>query len=172
MADISRNGASMFKVTNNNDAILRTKGGTNVLTTSQQRPMARKLVVIGLALTLFCTAVLEAKKYPLTASSVVPAALGHVDIDKDKNGNTTVSIEVEHLATPQNLTPSADVYIVWVQDRGGSPENQGQLKVDKNLKAEFKSVTSAKNFDLFITGERDKNTKLPAGTEVFRTTIQ
>ena len=131
-----------------------------------------RTVVIALAVALFCTVALGAKKYPLTANSVVPAAMGHVDIDKDKNGNTTVSISVEHLASPQNLTPSADVYIVWIQDRGGSPENHGQLKVDKNLKAEFESVTSATNFDLFVTGERDKNTKLPLGTEVLRTTIQ
>jgi hypothetical protein len=46
---------------------------------------------------------------------------------------------VEHLANPQNLTPPASVYVVWVQETGGSPENQGQLKVDKNLKAQFET---------------------------------
>lgn len=161
----------MFK-TITNDAILQIKADTNSLKMSKGRPLTQMLVVIGLALTLFCSVALAAKKYPLTANQAVPAALGHVDIDKDKNGNTTLKVSVEHLADPKNLSPSADVYIVWIQERGGTPENHGQLKVDKNLKADFDSVTSAKSFELFITGERDKNTKLPVGTEVLRTTIQ
>jgi hypothetical protein len=161
----------MFK-TITNDVILQIKADTNTRTLSKRRPLTQKLVIVGLALALSCSVALAAKKFPLTANSVVPAALGHVDIDKDKNGNTTVKVTVEHLADPRNLSPSADVYIVWIQERGGSPENHGQLKVDKNLKADFDSVTSAKNFELFITGERDKNAKVPVGTEVLRTTIQ
>jgi hypothetical protein len=132
----------------------------------------RKLYVICLALALFCTIAEAAKKFPMTASSVVPAARGQVDVDNDKNGNIRVNMNVEHLANPQNLTPPAVVYVVWLQDRGGNPENQGQLKVDKNLKAGFKTVTPSKNFELFVTGERDYSAKAPSGPEVLRTTIQ
>lgn len=155
-----------------NATILWIKVSKSPMTMTHLRRITRKLYVIGLALALFCTVAIAAKKFPLTASSIVPAALGQVNIDKDKNGNTTVRITVEHLANPQNLTPAADVYVVWFQDRDGNPEKRGQLKVDKNLKAKFESVTTAKSFDLFITGELDKSTKVPGGTEVFRTTIQ
>jgi hypothetical protein len=132
----------------------------------------RKLYVICLVVALFGTIAEAAKKYPMTASSTVPAARGHVDIGKDKNGNTRVNMSVEHLANPQNLTPPAAVYVVWLQDKSGNPENQGQLKVDKNLKASFETVTPSKGFDLFVTGERDYSAKAPSGTEVLRAAIQ
>jgi hypothetical protein len=132
----------------------------------------RKVYVICLVLALFCTNAEAAKKFPMTASSVVPAARGQVEIDKDKNGNIRLNMNVEHLADPQNLTPSAAVYVVWLQERGGNPENQGQLKVDKNLKARFETVTPSKSFDLFVTGERDYSAKAPSGPEVLRTAIQ
>jgi hypothetical protein len=128
----------------------------------------RKVYVICLVLALFCTIAEAAKKFPMTASSVVPAARGQVEIDKDKNGNTRVNMKVEHLSNPQNLTPSAAVYVVWLQDRGGNPENQGQLKVDKKLKANFESVTPSKTFDLLVTAEQDSSAKSPGGPEVGR----
>jgi hypothetical protein len=132
----------------------------------------RKAYAICLALALFCTLAEAAKKFPMTASSIVPGARGQVEIDKDKNGNTRLNMNVEHLADPQNLTPPATVYVVWLQERGGNPQNQGQLKVDKNLKARFQTVTPSKNFDLFVTGERDNYAKAPSGPEVLRAAIQ
>jgi hypothetical protein len=132
----------------------------------------RKIYVMFIALALLCPIAQAAKKYPMTASSTVPAARGQVEIDKDKNGNIRVNMSVEHLASPQNLTPPAAVYVVWLQEQGGDPQNQGQLKVDKNLKASFETVTPAKSFDLFVTGERDYGAKAPTGPDILRTAIQ
>lgn len=132
----------------------------------------RTLCSFGLALALFCTIADAAKKFPMTATSIVPAARGEVNIDKDKNGNTRVNMKVEHLANPENLTPPAVAYVVWLQDKGGSPKNQGQLKVDKNLTANFRTVTQSKDFDLFVTGERDASATTPSEQLVLRTTIQ
>ena len=131
----------------------------------------RKLYVV-IALLMFCGIARAGKQFPMTASSVVPAARGHVDVDKDKNGNLQVKVQVEHLANPQNLTPAASSYVIWLQDRAGGPENKGQLKVDKNLSGSFEMTTSLKSFDLFVTGEKDFNARTPAGTEVLRTSIQ
>ena len=132
----------------------------------------RVLCTACLSLGLFCTIAYAAKRFPMTAASIVPAARGQVEIDKDKNGNIRVNIEVEHLANPENLTPPAAVYVVWLQDKGGNPENQGQLRVDKKLKASFKTVTPSTSFDLSVTAERDSSAKTPSGPEVLRTTIQ
>lgn len=132
----------------------------------------RKVYLICLALALFCTIAAAAQKFPMTASSAVPAARGKVEIDKDKNGNVRLNMNVEHLADPQNLTPSAAVYVVWLQEKAGNPQNQGELKVDKNLKARFETVTPSKSFDVFVTGERDSGAKVPSGPEVLRTAIQ
>ncbi len=132
----------------------------------------KKLYTLCLTIALSGIIAGGAKKFPMTAASIVPAAQGDVEVDKDKNGNTRVTIKVDHLARPENLTPPQVVYVVWLQDRGGSPENEGQLKVDKKLTATFKTVTPSKAFDLFVTGEHDYSTKAPSGPEVLRTAIQ
>jgi hypothetical protein len=132
----------------------------------------RKLYTICLTFALLCTVAYAAKKYPMTASSIVPAARGEVAISTDKNGNTSLKMTVQHLSNLENLTPRASSYVVWLQERGGNSENQGQLKIDKNLKATFKTVTTLKSFDVFVTAEQDFRTKSPSGPEVLRATIQ
>lgn len=113
-----------------------------------------------------------AKKFPLTATTIVPAAAGTVEIGKDHNGNTEVKISVKHLAKPESLTPAKVGYVVWLQEKGADATNEGQLKVDKKLEATFKTVTPRKAFDVFVTGEEDPNAKAPAGLEVLRATVQ
>ncbi len=121
---------------------------------------------------LLAANLLYAKKFPLTASASVPAARGKVETGKDKNGNTELKLEAEHLAEPDKLSPARTAYVIWFQDRGAEPETQGQLRVDKNLKGKFKTVTPLKNFDVFVTAESDPTTKTPSGTEVLRATVQ
>ena len=123
-------------------------------------------VFLGLAVQAF------AKKYPLTADESQPAAKGQVDVGRDKNGNTKVELEVEHLAAPENLTPPKAAYVVWFQERGGEPQNQGSLKPGKNLKGSFKSVTQLKSFDVIVTAETDATVKTPSGPVTMRAAIQ
>ena len=113
-----------------------------------------------------------ARKFPLTATPVVPGAKGYVDVGQDKNGNTEVDLKVEFLAKPSSLTPPAENYIVWFRQQGSEPESQGQLKVDDNLRGEFKTTTNMKNFDVFVTAENERVPKVPSGPEVLRATIQ
>ena len=128
-------------------------------------------IVLVLALAV-CTLAETSKKFPMTANSIVPAARGQVDVSKDRNGNVQVNLKVEFLANPQNLTPSASVYVVWLQELGGIAVNHGQLKMDKKLKASFETITPFKSFDVFVTGEKDPNSKTPVGPEVLRTAVQ
>jgi hypothetical protein len=127
---------------------------------------------ICLTIALVCTVAYAAKKYPMTAASTVPSARGEVAISKDKNGNTRLKMNVHHLANLGNLTPPAAAYVVWFQERGGNSENQGQLKVDKNLTATFETVTPWKSFDVFVTAEQDLRASGPGGQEVLKATIQ
>jgi hypothetical protein len=132
----------------------------------------RRFYAICLTFALLCTVAYAAKKYPMTASSIVPAARGEVNISTDKNGNTKLEMAVLHLANVENLTPRAAAYVVWLQERGGNPENQGQLKLDKDLKGTFQTVTPLKSFDVFVTAEQEIRAKGPSGQEVLRATIQ
>jgi hypothetical protein len=59
-----------------------------------------------------------------------------------------------------------------LQERGGNAANQGQLKMDKNLKATFKAETPFKSFEVFVTAEQDPRITGPSGAEVLRATIQ
>jgi hypothetical protein len=111
----------------------------------------------------------SAKDYQMTPGTEVPAATGTVKIQKDKdNGNTKVEIKVDHLARPSSLTPSAEVYLVWIRPNGGEALKQGAIGVDKNLSGELKMETVSKNFDVFITAEQGDSTTFPSNVEVLR----
>ena len=109
----------------------------------------RQLILFGVIACLL-PMLAYARKYPLTATPVVPGAKGYVDVGKDNNGNTEVELKVEFLPRPSSLTPPADTYTVWFRQQGSEPEAQGQLKVDDDLKGKFKTTTHMKNFELFI----------------------
>jgi hypothetical protein len=130
------------------------------------------IYTICLTFALLCTVAYAAKKYPMTAASIVPGARAEVAISQDKNGNTKLEMTVQNLANLANLTPRAVAYVVWFKEQGGNAENHGQLKVDKNLKATFETVTPFKSFDVFVTAEQDARTKDPSGPEVLKATIQ
>ena len=130
-----------------------------------------KLCSVITVIVIFCTLVCAAKDFPLTASSIVPAAKGSAHVGKDRNGNTEVKIKVEHLAKPENLSPPQASYIVWLQDKESEPENQGELKVNGKLEGSFQTVTPHRSFDLFVTGEKDASVKAPSGPEVLRARI-
>jgi len=113
-----------------------------------------------------------AKEYQMTPGVDVPAAAGTVKIQKDKdNGNTKVDIKVDHLARPSSLTPSADVYLVWIRPNGGEALKQGAIGVDKNLSGQLKVETVSKDFDLFITAEQSDSATFPSNIEVLRTHV-
>lgn len=107
----------------------------------------------------------------LTPATTVPAATARAEVSQDKNGNTLVDLKVEHLAPPQNLTPSKSVYVVWIQPRGAAPIKQGQLKVNDKLNGEFKTPTSYKVFKIFVTAENSASVSSPSGQEVLRQEI-
>jgi hypothetical protein len=112
-----------------------------------------------------------AKTYHFASTRIDPSAMGDVDLSKDKNGNTTVSLRVEHLAKPTLLTPPANLYVVWFQEPGSEPENEGQLQVSNDLKGQLKTTTPLHNFDIFVTAESDPTVKTPSDQVVLRTTI-
>ncbi len=114
----------------------------------------------------------SAKDYQMTPGVDVPASAGTVKIHKDQdNGDTKVDIKVDHLARPSSLTPSADVYLVWIRPNGGEALKQGVIGVDKNLSGELKMETVSKDLDVFITAEQGASATFPSNVEVLRTHV-
>jgi hypothetical protein len=129
-----------------------------------------RLISVCLGLLLFA-GVGWAKTYHFASTKIDPSAMGDIDLSKDRNGNTNVSVRVEHLAKPTLLTPPANLYVVWFQEPGSEPENQGQLQVGNDLKGQLKTTTPFHNFDVFVTAETDPTVKTPSDQVVLRVTI-
>ena len=124
-------------------------------------------IVLLIGLFLFDAACLQSHHtMQMTTAPGVPAATGNAKVGKDSNGNTTVDLQVKHLADPQKLTPPENVYVVWIQPRGEQAKNMGALTVGKDLSADFRAVTPYKDFDLFITAENNATAAAPAGAQV------
>lgn len=129
-----------------------------------------QLVLPICALLVFATACGK-KHVNLNPASSVPAASATAVLTSDSNGNTIIDLKVKNLAKPENLTPPKSVYVVWIQPRGGAPIKQGQLQVNNKLQGEFKSPTTYKTFDVFVTAEDSGAVDHPTGQEVLRQAV-
>jgi hypothetical protein len=103
-----------------------------------------------------------------TAASV-PAAEGKVKVANEKDGNTKVKLEVQHLAPPALAaeTPTGtESYVVWIQPPHGDAQNVGVLNVGSNRKGELTTVTPFKDFTVSVTLEKSPAATVPHGERV------
>ena len=106
------------------------------------------------------------KTVRMVPSQDVPAANGTVSVKTGPNQNTKIDLHVKNLAKPSALTPSRQVYVVWIEPPGQKPKNEGQLRVGKNLSGELHTVTPFKRFQVFITAENNPQATAPQGPRV------
>lgn len=133
--------------------------------------MRRTALAFALA-ALFISIQLWAESIPLQPGTIVPAAQGKVDLGHDRNGNTTVDVDVKHLAPPTSLTPPKNFYVVWIQPPNQQPQNVGTLTVNPNsLGGSFRTTTPSKNFDIIVTAEDNPRPQSPSGPVVLRGAI-
>jgi hypothetical protein len=109
--------------------------------------------------------------WTMATSDQTQSAAGHVKVDKEKNGNTKVKVEVERLAQPSAAFEDSSTYVVWIQPAGGQPQNVGVLNVDKKLKGKLETTTPFKHFQVMVTAEARPNVTIPTGPEVMTTNI-
>ncbi len=100
------------------------------------------------------------------------AAMGKIKLDTDRNGNTTMHIEVEHLAAPSTVASDKTTYVVWVQPKDQPPENAGELRINQDsLQGDMMTATPYKHFDVFITAEDSSRAQSPSGDKVLTATV-
>jgi hypothetical protein len=109
-------------------------------------------------------------------SSIDPAARGTVKIKSDKNKNYAIQISLTDLAESKRLQPAKLTYVVWMVTDRDQTKNMGQLNssrstFSKQLRGNFKTVSSFKPIKIFITAEDDAGAQYP-GTQVILTTNQ
>ena len=131
----------------------------------------KRAALVSFAVALFCC-LTWASDIPMIADPSQPAATGAVSLGHDQNGNVVMSLHVHHLADPQALTPAQNSYAVWIQAPDKQPEYVGNLAVDKNLKAEFKTPVPYRAFDVFVTAETNPHPDSPSGMKVLHATVQ
>jgi hypothetical protein len=134
--------------------------------------MKHFLTAAVLVLSYFAAIPAMASDVRLTTDPSIPAASGKAQLDKDKNGNLKLKVEVEHLAQPGALSPAKQTYVVWTQPRGKAPQNQGQLKVNNKLEGKFETTVPREVFDVFVTGEDTPTTETPSEPKLLSGTVQ
>jgi hypothetical protein len=103
----------------------------------------------------------------LRASPSIPSGAGTVEATTEGNGNTRLSIRVEHLAPPARVAPDATVYVAWVQPGSAVIQNVGALSVNDDLEGHLDTVTPHKRFAIMITPEPSAAGSRPTHESVF-----
>lgn len=113
------------------------------------------------------------KKIAFGVSTMAPAAKASAKIKKDKNKNYAIELSVMHLASPERLTPPRKYYIVWMVTESNGTKNIGQIKssgslISSTLKGSFKTVTTFRPVEIFISAEDDVNIQWPGSMVVLK----
>ena len=114
------------------------------------------------------------RKVSFQTSSVVPSAEGSVKLQKDKNNNYSINLNVIRLADPKRLEPSKNTYVVWMETAENGSKNIGSLSTSSNLfsktlKSSLKTVSPFKPVSIFITAENSTDIQYPGSQVVLRT---
>lgn len=112
------------------------------------------------ALLLFSLYIFQscAKKNAFSTSQVVPAAEGSEKVKKDDYNIYNIDLRVMHLTDLKRLTPSKEMYIVWMETEQNGIKNIGQLNtasglLTTTLKSSLKTVSTFKPTSFFITAQ-------------------
>lgn len=134
--------------------------------------MKTTLGAFTIAATLGLSAVGCANKVNMDRSAAVPAAEAQLKVKKKDNGRE-IKVAVEHLAPVERISPDALHYVVWLQPTQGQamPANVGVLEVGDDHEGELKTTTPFKNFEVFVTTEKDAQVTAPRGERVLWATI-
>jgi hypothetical protein len=110
--------------------------------------------------------------WTMNTAESVPAAQGKVKVANQKDGNTKVKVEVDHLAPPALASEQlASTYVVWIKSPQGLPQNAGVLKVGSNRKGSLETKTPFKEFTVLVTLETSPAATIPTGPAVMDTRI-
>lgn len=130
--------------------------------------------------TLICSIVLMAalsscsSRKDFLFSPVVPAAKGHVKIDKDRKQNYNIRILIENLSEAKRVTSHNSTYVVWMDTptdtkRIGQIVNSKKNIITKTRIASLQAKSSTRPTRIFITAEDNANKQKPEANIVLST---
>jgi hypothetical protein len=123
----------------------------------------------GVACALMVVGCSHAQTTKLTTAENAPAAMGSVKTTQGENGNTEVTVTVEHLAPPARIASGASTYVVWAKPASqDAPQNLGAMTVDDALNGKLQTKTALTRFDLMIAAEPTPTIAQPNGAPVMQ----
>ena len=117
-----------------------------------------------------------AQRAEFLLSTVVPAARGYVDVQKDHNKNYLIKVQVSDLTEVKRLVPAKQTYVVWMITEQTITKNLGQINsltgfFVKKLKNSIETVSPFKPIKVFITTEYDASVRYPSAEIVLSTQL-
>lgn len=121
-------------------------------------------IVTATLMTMATGCAMFGSRVSLSSSPSMPAAEGTVRFGTTGNDNTSIVLDVRHLAHPDKLTPPASAYVVWIKaNKDAAPQNIGALKVDSDLSGTLIAETPLHSFGLSVTAEGSGQVQSPTG---------
>jgi len=116
-----------------------------------------------------------ATKMPFLSSTIVPGAEGFVKVNRDKNKNYVIKVQISNLADPSKLQSPKSTYIVWMEGDNNETKNIGKIKsssdlLSKRLKGTLETVSPIKPRKVFISAENDASIEYANYSDVVLTT--
>jgi len=126
-------------------------------------------LLVGAVLAASCA---TTTNYRLTPSSAVRGTRGTVEVSAGDNEDNRLSIQVDDLAGPSQLTPAASAYVVWVAPTdGAAAQNVGSLQIDGHS-GSLSTTTPLNDFIVSITPEMEAQAIAPSGPQLLSVTVQ
>jgi hypothetical protein len=130
-------------------------------------------IALGSAIVLTACASAPSPSVQMVGSVDIPAAQGTVTATSTENNNTSIVVDVRHLAAPERVQPSATTYVVWARAAGrDNYQNLGALRVNRDLHGRLQTVTPLRSFDVIVTAEESPTVTAPANKKVLSATIE
>jgi hypothetical protein len=114
----------------------------------------------------------NSQTWTMATAENASAAVGKVQVANQKDGNTKVKVEVDHLAPPAVLTDQTSAaYVVWIKPATGAAQNVGVLQVGSSRKGELETKTPFKTFTVMVTLEKSASVTVPTGETMMDTHV-
>lgn len=115
----------------------------------------------------------EETKFPMRISQEIPAAEGTVSVTPREDGQR-VKLQVNHLAPADRVVSDARVYVVWLHPmtNGAPPLNVGTIRPGDDRRATIEFTTPFREFDVFITAERNVQATRPSRQQMMAASIR
>ena len=115
-----------------------------------------------------------ARKIAFNSSPVVPGAEGKVKVDRDKNNNYNIELDINRLAEANKLTPPKSMYVVWMETESNGTKNLGRMNTrnslfSNNVSSSLKTVSPFKPKRIFVTAEDTETLQYPGSFVVLST---